>query len=156
MTLSENLTRDDLRRALLAGTAFFLALFALGFALGTIRVLFVAPRIGPLGAVSLEVPIMLVAGFAICRWSVRRWQVSRAMTVRWAMTGWFLALLFLFETMLGATLFGRTLAEQWAALATPEGLLGISAQIVAALLPLFIGRNEHHSGTLGDTARFRE
>ena len=55
---------------------------------------------------------------------------------------WFLALLFTFETLLGVILFGRTAAEQWAALATPAGLLGLSAQITAALLPVLVGRRE--------------
>ena len=37
---------SDLKRALVAATAYFLALFALGFVLGTIRVIFVAPFFG--------------------------------------------------------------------------------------------------------------
>ena len=40
----------NLNRALIAGTAYFLALFALGFALGAIRVTFIAPRFGQLAA----------------------------------------------------------------------------------------------------------
>ena len=50
-------------RALIAGTAFFLALFALGFVLGTLRVVFVAPRFGELAATFAEVPVMLIAAF---------------------------------------------------------------------------------------------
>ena len=131
-----------MKRALVAGTTFFLALFALGFVLGTIRVLVVAPRFGPLGAVFADVPVMLIAAIYACRWSVRRWRVPRSIAIRWGMTVWFLVLLSIFETVLGAALFGRTVAEQWATLATPEGRLGVSAQVIAALLPLFIGRRE--------------
>ena len=58
------------------------------------------------------------------------------------MVPWFLALLFVFEALLGATLFGSSVAEQWAALSTPAGLVGISAQIIAALLPLFVGKSK--------------
>lgn len=129
-----------MNRALIAGTAFFLGVFALGFGLGTLRVVFITPRLGELAATSAEVPVMLVAAFFTCRWAVQHWQVPRTVAIRWAMVLWFLALLFTFETSLGVVLFGRTPAEQWARLATPAGLLGLSAQIIAALLPVLVGR----------------
>ena len=132
----------DLKRALVAATAYFLALFALGFVLGTIRVVFVAPRFGQLAGTFAEVPIMLTAAYVICRWTLRQWRVTRTTAIRWTMVLWFLVLLFAFEALLGLTLFGRTLSEQWAALLTLAGLLGLSAQIVAALLPAFVGKGE--------------
>ena len=131
-----------MKRALVAGTAYFLALFVLGFVLGAIRVIFVVPRFGQLAATFAEVPVMLAAALFTCRWAIARWQVPCSRATRWAMALWFLALLFAFETLLGAALFGRTATEQWAALAAPAGLLGLSAQIIAALLPVFIGRRE--------------
>ena len=131
-----------MHRALTAATVYFLALFALGFVLGTIRVLFVAPQIGVLGATLVEVPLMLGASFFLCRWVVGRWRVPPDLAARWGMALWFLVLLVLFETLVGAALFGRTLAGIWAGLATPAGLIGLSAQLVAALLPLLIGRRE--------------
>ena len=85
---------------------------------------------------------MLTAAFYVCHWSIQRWQVPRTDAIRWAMALWFLALLLIFETLLGATLFARTLAEQWAALATSAGLLGLCAQTVGALLPVFVGKGE--------------
>lgn len=129
-----------MKRALIAATVYFLALFALGFVLGTIRVLFVAPQIGVLRATLLEVPLMLTAAFFMCRWAVRRWQASPALAARWVMGLWFLVLLALFETLLGVTLFGQTLDETWAGLATVAGLVGLTAQVIAAVLPLFVGR----------------
>jgi hypothetical protein len=123
-----------------AATIYFLALFALGFVLGTIRVLLVAPQIGELGATLVEVPVMLGAAFFLCRWVVRSWRLSPDLVARGAMVVWFLALLVLFETLLGIGLFGRTLGEIWSGLATPAGLVGLAAQLIAALLPLFVGR----------------
>lgn len=131
-----------MKRALLAASVYFLALFSLGFVLGTIRVLFIAPRFGPLAGTIAEVPIMLIAAFWTCRWTIRRWRVSSAITTRLAMTIWFLVLLFAFETILGAALFGRSMNEQWAALATSAGLIGLAAQVIAALLPTTIGKRE--------------
>ena len=129
-----------MKRALLAASVYFLALFALGFVLGTIRVLLIAPRFGPLAATIAEVPIMLIAAFWACRWSIRRWHVASAIATRLAMAIWFLVLLFVFETAFGAALFGQTMTEQWAVLATSAGLIGLAAQVVAALLPTIVGR----------------
>jgi hypothetical protein len=131
-----------MKRAMIAATVYFLLLFALGFVLGTIRVLAVTPRIGELAATLTEVPLMLTAAYFACRWAIARWHVPSDPAARWAMVLWFLILLLLFETLLGAMLFGRTMAEQWAGLATPAGLVGLSAQIIAALLPVFVGRGE--------------
>jgi hypothetical protein len=128
------------KRALLAASVYFLALFSLGFVLGTVRVVVIAPRFGALAGTIAEVPIMLIAAFWTCRWVIRHWRVPSASVTRWAMTIWFLVLLFTFETALGAALFGRTMVQQWAALATLAGLLGLAAQIVAALLPTLVER----------------
>ena len=133
---------SDLKRALLAGTTYFLALFALGFLLGTIRVVFVAPRYGQLMGTLAEVPVMLTAAYVICRWTLNHWRVSPRSAIRWTMVPLFLVLLFAFETMLGLTLFGRTLSEQWEALVTRAGALGLFAQVIAALLPVFVGKGE--------------
>jgi hypothetical protein len=133
---------SDLKRALVAATAYFLALFALGFVLGTIRVVFVVPRFGQLAGTFAEVPIMLTAAYVICRWTLRQWRVTRTTAIRWIMVPWFLVLLFAFEALLGLILFGRTLSEQWAALLTLAGLVGLFAQIIAALLPAFVGKGE--------------
>lgn len=131
-----------MKRALAAASAYFLALFALGFVLETIRVIFVAPRVGELSATIAEVPVMSAAAYFICRWAIRHWQVPRTTVIRFTMVPWFLTLLFAFEALLGATLFGRSVAEQWTVLGSPAGLVGISAQIIAALLPLFVSMDE--------------
>lgn len=130
-----------MKRALVAGAAYFIALFALGFVLGSIRVLLVVPHWGEMLATLAEVPVMLIAALSICRWVIQRWRVPPASRTRWAMALWFLALLLLFEGALGTLLFGRTMDQQWAALTSPAGLLGLGAQIVAAVFPLFVGRD---------------
>jgi hypothetical protein len=135
-----------MKRGIVAATVYFLALFALGFVLGTIRVTLIAPRVGVLAATFAEVPIMLAAAYYTCRWAIRRWQVPTTPAIRWSMVLLFLVLLFLFETLLGSILFGRTLAAQWATLVTSAGLLGLGAQVIAALLPVFVGKGEQSRG----------
>ena len=125
---------------MVAATDYFLALFALGFALGTLRVTVLAPRLGEFAATMAEVPVMLAAAFFTSRWAIRRWQVPHVLLIRWSMVGWFLTLLLLFETLLGTMLLGKTAAALWPAIATPAGLLGLFAQVIAALLPVLVER----------------
>ncbi|MGC1469258.1 MAG: hypothetical protein WA793_07735 [Sphingorhabdus sp.] len=125
---------------MIAGTVYFLILFALGFVLGTIRVLIIAPRLGELAATSAEIPVMLIAAYFTCRRTMHHWHVPHTALTRGIIALWFLILLVLFETLLGKILFGRTMAAQWAVFATPAGLLGLSAQIIAATLPVFVGK----------------
>jgi hypothetical protein len=129
---------SDVQRAVVAGATYFLALFAIGFVLGTLRVVFVTPLVGPFFATLAELPLMLAAAFVICRKVIMHWRVPSKSSLRWLMVFWFLALLFTFETLFGWALFARTLAEQWNAMQTPAGLLGVTGQIIAASFPLFV------------------
>jgi hypothetical protein len=134
-------------RVTIAGTTYFLLVFAAGFGLGVLRVIWVTPRLGELAATLLEVPVMVAIAFFICRWVLRHWQVPPIPSLRGAMALWFLVLLVLFEWQIGERVFGRTPAEQWATLATPSGLVGLFGQITAALLPVFLcrARNDRNS-----------
>ena len=131
-----------MKRALTAATIYFLALFALGFVLGTIRVTLIAPRVGDFVATAIEFPLMLIAALFICRWVVRRWQVPPAASLRWMMALWLLVLLLVAEALLGLIVFNQTLADQWTALSTQAGLLGLFAQILAASLPSWVGKRK--------------
>jgi hypothetical protein len=51
--------------------------FFVGFILGTVRVLLIAPRLGETAAVLLETPVMLVASWFVCRWYVKRLGTAR-------------------------------------------------------------------------------
>ena len=55
-----------------AGAAYFAIVFAVGFVLGALRVTFLAPAVGPLPAVALELPVMLAASWWTCGWLMRR------------------------------------------------------------------------------------
>jgi hypothetical protein len=134
--------QPSLKRTMIAATIYFLALFALGFVLGIVRVLFIAPHFGAFLATLAEVPVVLSAAYFTCRWTIRRWYVPPPRSIRWPMAIWFLLLLFLFETLFGALLFGSTMVDQWATLKTPAGVVGLSAQLIAALLPVFVARGE--------------
>jgi hypothetical protein len=120
-------------RAVRAGVAYFLAVFAAGFVLGVLRTLFVAPRVGVLAAVAIELPIIL----AVAWWVSARLQRRSTATLRDAglMGGTAFVLLMLAETSLSIALFGRTIAEHLSLYADADHQLGFAGQVAFALIP---------------------
>uniref|UniRef100_UPI001969E8F8 hypothetical protein n=1 Tax=Sandarakinorhabdus rubra TaxID=2672568 RepID=UPI001969E8F8 len=90
------------------GLRYFAGVFAVGFALGTIRTLWLAPAIGELAAVAVELPVMLAASWWWCRRLLARRPLDTA--GRAVMGG--TAFLWLMAAELGLSLaFGRTAGE---------------------------------------------
>jgi hypothetical protein len=121
--------------ALLLGLRYFAGVFAVGFALGTIRTLWLVPRVGELVAVTIEMPIILVASWWWCsRLLLARQPLGPA--GRAVMGGSAFAWLMLAELALGQAL-GRTPTQHFAAMVTPVGLLGLAGQLGFAAMPMF-------------------
>lgn len=125
-----------MRDALKAGTAYLAIMFAIGFALGTVRVLLLEPRLGPLAAGAVEAPVMLALSWVVCDRLRRRWLPDTPLVDRAVMGASAFALLMAAETALGIGLFGRTLAQQAATYGTAAGALGLAAQFVFAAFPV--------------------
>ena len=117
-----------------AALAYFALVFAAGFMLGTVRVLVVAPRWGELPAVLVESPLMLLASWLACGWSVRRFGV-RGRRAGLAMGAAAFGLLMAAEFALSWLAFGRSAAEYLRALGEPAGAVGLASQAVFAVLP---------------------
>ena len=124
--------------AVAAGGRYFLAVFAIGFALGTLRVLFVAPRLGESTAVLLELPLMLAAAWLVCGHLLRRRPLP-CLGERALMGATAFALLMLAEAALSLLLFDRSLAEHLALYAETPQLLGLAGQVLFGLFPLVRG-----------------
>jgi hypothetical protein len=139
--MSSGRSSTTVTRVLWAALAYFTAAFALGFFLGALRTgaLAMYPAMGRLGAVALEVPVMLGGCWWICDWIVATLEIPAAWGVRAAMGGLAFVLLQGAEIALGATLMNLDLAEQVALVATPAGALGLAAQVAFGLFPLFVG-----------------
>lgn len=119
-----------------AGLAYFLIVFALGFALGTLRVSFGIPLLGEIGAVLIEIPVLLTAAWFVCRWLIAKFAVPKTMTARLAMGGIAFAVLMIAELAFSVLLFGRTATEYAAGFAHPAAWLGLAAQIMFAAFPV--------------------
>lgn len=118
-----------------AALAYFVTVFGLGFVLGTLRVLFVIPRIGETAAVLLELPVMLAASWVAAGWCVRRFAVPASAGARLAMGLLAFALVMVAELTLAVLLFGQSPARHFAAYRHFAGAMGLAAQLAYALFP---------------------
>jgi hypothetical protein len=119
-----------------AGVSYFALVFAAGFILGTIRVLFLLPRVGEFPAVAIELPFMLAISLAACLYSLRKFRVANAFHARLLMGAIAFALLISMELALGKVGFGRALGDQLTEWTSPAGALGLAGQAAFALFPL--------------------
>lgn len=125
-----------MRKALIAGVAYFAIVFALAFAVGVVRVLVVAPRLGETGAVLLELPIILAASWLACGYLLKRFAFGQRLVERLVMGLTAFIVLQGAEFLLAITAFARSPDDYLAAVATTAGLLGLAGQIGFALIPL--------------------
>ncbi|TDK42344.1 hypothetical protein [Antarcticimicrobium luteum] len=118
-----------------AGALYFLVLFACGFVLGTLRTLVLMPAFGPVTAVALELPVMLVLSWVVAGRLTRGRAALAGARPRLTMGASALALLLAAECLLAVTLFGQSPAGWLAAMATPHGALGLAGQLAFGLIP---------------------
>ena len=127
-------------RTLKACIGYFLLVFAVGFALGAIRVSFIVPRLGVRWAELLEMPLMLLASFFAARFFVDRY--GPFSTVRLVGIG-ALALALLVAAELGLTVaFGQTIGEYIAGRDPVSASAYLISLAVFAALPLLVGRGQ--------------
>ncbi|HSG23779.1 MAG TPA: hypothetical protein VLA64_12570 [Azonexus sp.] len=122
-----------------ATIVYWAVVFALGFVLGTIRVTWVIPLVGPLAATIIELPIILAASWFAAGWLVRRFRIVSAGKAL-AVGALAFAILMAAECALAVTLMGQSPAQWLTGLATPHALLGLAGQAVFALMPWLIVR----------------
>jgi hypothetical protein len=129
-----------LLRASLAGLVYFAGVFALGFVLGTARVLVLEPTLGPLWPLFIELPVILAASWWFCRRVIQALKPGDNWEARLLMGVSAFAFLMAAELLLSTLVFGRTLMEHVSGWATAPGALGLIGQIAFASFPLVAGR----------------
>ena len=125
-----------LRSAATAGAVYFAIVFSIAFLLGVLRTLVLAPRIGAMAAIAIEVPIILIVSWFACRGSLRRYPVRATVADRAGMGLVAFALLICAELLLSILLTDRSVAEFFAAFAQPEQKLGLAGQVAFAIVPV--------------------
>jgi hypothetical protein len=128
-----------MRRVLAAALSYFAAIFALGFAFGVIRTLWLAPALGATPAVLVELPVMLGASWLVAR---RLVSAPPAMASAKALRVGALAFAMLMtaEAGLAVTLGGKSLARWTTDLIRTPGWIGLAGQMVFGLMPWLAAR----------------
>lgn len=127
------------RRVASFALAYWAGIFALGFVLGSVRVLWLASRIGALIAVLAELPLMLAASWLWARRLARRHPLASRGEALGAGALAF-ALLLASEAALGRFGFGQDLCAWFAALWRLPGAVGLAGQLAFAALPALAWR----------------
>jgi len=122
--------------AIIAGLAYFGAIFVLGFMLGVIRIMVLVPRLGEIASVLSETPVILAASWLVSHWATRKFNVSSAVSRRLLMGSVAFGLLMLAEACVSVFAFGSSLTVHLAAYGTPQGIIGLIAQIAFAFFPV--------------------
>ncbi|MCL9999391.1 MAG: hypothetical protein NBV68_08420 [Erythrobacter sp.] len=126
-------------RVMRAAASYWAVVFALGFVLGTVRVLWVIPRIGLVPATLLELPLILAASWFAAGWLVRRFALAAGGEALAAGALAF-AILMVAECALAGVLSGQSPAQWVAGLAEPHATLGLAGQVLFALMPWWRAR----------------
>ncbi|MCK7613789.1 hypothetical protein [Roseibium sediminicola] len=132
-----------MKSVFLSAFSYSLCVFAIGFVLGAVRVLFLAPQAGELTAVAVELPLMLLASYLVAKPVLRHWRIPRRFGDRLAMGSLAFAILMVFEVTLSLTVFGNTLAQHLSRYGEPVAWLGLAGQMVFAAIPLILLASEN-------------
>lgn len=121
--------------ALRFGSAYFALVFAAGFALGAVRTLWIAPAVGDVAAVALELPFMIAISAEACRRLLARAPADFSAAQAWAAGGTAFLLLMAAELAVALATPGTEPQDLPAMFARPDAVLGLAGQVVFALLP---------------------
>ena len=122
-----------------AGVAYAVTVFAIGFLLGTARVLLIAPRVGPTIGVLVETPIILTASWYVSGIWMKRLAIGAGIRTRILVGTMAFVTLTILEVVLSITLFGISIDGYLAGLRSPAGAIGFAAQVCFATFPLLNG-----------------
>jgi ABC-type uncharacterized transport system permease subunit len=125
-------------RVLQAGVLYFALVFGAGFVLGTIRTLWIVPRVGTRIAELMETPIMLIVTVRAAGWIVRRLAVPPARPVRLSMGFVGLVLLLVAELALVLWVRGLSIREYFASRDPVAGTVYYVMLAVFTVMPILV------------------
>lgn len=126
-------------QAVKAGALYFALVFGAGFALGTVRTLWVVPRVGARTAELMEMPIMLAVTIVAARWTVLRLSVPMMWSAQLGMGCIALVLMLIAEFGFVLWIRGLSIKEYFATRDPVSGTAYYLLLIVFAIMP-FLAR----------------
>jgi hypothetical protein len=134
-------------QVLRAGVLYFALVFAAGFVLGAVRVLWVVPRVGTVAAELIETPLMLLVVVLAARWTVRRMRIPAVLSSRLGIG--LLALVLLLSVELTFVLWLRGLSiDDYVASRDPVSGTTYAVMLgVFAAMPLLVARKIHREAS---------
>lgn len=123
-----------------AGALYFALVFATGFALGPIRILWIAPRIGAGTAELLEAPLMLAVSVVAARWVIGRLAVPSFHANRIGMGLIALSLMLITEFTLVLSLRGISIRQYFAERDPVAGTVYYITLGLYTVIPLLLER----------------
>lgn len=124
---------------------YFATVFGFGFALGTVRVLILVPRLGDRTAELMETPLMIAVSYFAAGWIVRRFTLPAVPAQRLGVGLIALALMLAVEFGFVLQLRGLTIAEYFATRDPVSGAIYYLSLALFALFPLLVHRNNSRS-----------
>jgi hypothetical protein len=127
-------------RILKSGVLYFALVFAAGFVLGPIRILWIVPRLGTRMAELMESPIMFVVTIVAARLVVLRFSVPSALSSRLGMGCLALGFLLVAEFTLVVWLRGLSISQYVASRDPVSGTVYYAMLAMFAIMPLVVAR----------------
>jgi hypothetical protein len=118
---------------------YFAIVFSVAFLFGIARTLWLTPAVGAIGAVCLEVSVVVAVSVGVARRLMRGRGYRRSDAAMIGVTAF--ALLMLVECALAALIFAQSPGQWAAAVFTPAGLIGLGGQVMFGLMPVIVRRS---------------
>ena len=135
---------DAFGRAIGAGLLLGLVAFAIGFAFGVVRVVFVADAIGPTASIILELFVLLPVLWFVARSICDRWKIA-TYGARSVVGLTAVALLLSLEAVFAIGVMKQEPAAYIGSIKSPAGLIGLCGQLLLAWLPALSARQRPKS-----------
>ena len=122
-----------------AGFYYFLGVFAMGFILGAFRQFFLTPYTGPVIAVLIEMPLILLFAWYFCRFIIKKLAIASDLYGRLVMGLVAFCCLIIGEVMMAVLLEQRQAMDFFLMFDLPENRIGLGGQVAFALFPVIQG-----------------
>ena len=130
-------------RQLKIGIVYFLLVFAVGFVLGPVRILWLVPRVGVRAAELIEAPLMIIVTWIAARWIVRHFSIPDCASLRFGIGAFALFLLVLAEVVVGVGLRHLSLSEIVLERDPVSGPVYLISLLLYGLMPALVARESN-------------